>query len=205
MIRTMSTIAEVPRARTRDDIPEHYTWNLSDIYPNWESWEAALKEFEASLAGYAELKGTLAQGPSRLLKAFRLEDELGQLSYKLWYYAGLSYDQDQRDNAANARRQRVQILFAKAEEARSWFTPELLRIPLETARGWMDAPAELAVYRFAVERLYHQQEHVLDEQGERLMSFAGRFNSVPYDSYSALTTADVKFPSLTLSNGTIST
>src|SRR2546423_2747211 len=166
MIVTMSTIAEVPRARTRDDIPEHYTWNLSDIYPSWESWEAALKEFEGSLAGYAELKGTLAQGASRLLNAFRLEDELGQLSYKLWYYAGLSYDQDQRDNAANARRQRVQILFAKAEEARSWFAPEVLAIPLETVRGWMAANPALSVYRFAIERLYHQQEHALDEKGE---------------------------------------
>jgi len=66
MIRTMSTIAEVPRARTREDIPEHYTWNLSDIYPDWDRWEEALKQFEASLGGYAELKGTLAQDPGRL-------------------------------------------------------------------------------------------------------------------------------------------
>ena len=201
MIRTMSTIAEVPRARTREDIPEHYTWNLSDIYPDWERWEEALKQFEASLGGYSELKGTLAQDPGRLLKAFRFEDELGQLSYKLWYYAGLSYDQDQRDNAANARRQRVQILFAKAEEARSWFTPELLRIPLETARAWMNANPELAVYRFAIERLYHQQEHVLDEKGEHLLSLSTRFAATPHDTHSMLSTADVKHPTITLHNG----
>ena len=102
-----------------------------------ESWEAALKEFEGSLAGYAELKGTLAQGASRLLKAFRLEDELGQLSYKLWYYAGLSYDQDQRDNHINGRRQQVQILFAKAQQASAWFNPELLKIPLPTIQQWI--------------------------------------------------------------------
>src|SRR5918999_383857 len=122
------------RTRGRDEIPEAFTWNLSDIYPSWSEWEAGLGEFERMLSGYAELRGTLGQGPERLLKAFRLGDDLGQLSYKLWYYAGLTHDQDQRDNAANARRQRVQILFAKAAEARSWFTPELLRIPLETAR-----------------------------------------------------------------------
>ena len=104
---------EEPRARTREEIPEHFTWKLSDIYPDWETWEAGLKEFETKLAGYADLKGTLAQGGDGLLKAFKLDDDLGQLSYKLWYYAGLTYDQDQRDNAANARRQRVQILFEK--------------------------------------------------------------------------------------------
>ena len=43
----------------------------------------------------------------------------------------------------------------------------------------MAADPELAVYRFAIESLFHEQEHVLDEQGERLLSYAGRFNSVP--------------------------
>ena len=95
----------------------------------------------------------------------------------------------------------MQILFAKAEEARSWFTPELLRIPLETARAWMDANADLAVYRFAIERLYHQQEHVLDEKGEHLLSLASRFASTPHDTHSMLSTADVKHPTITLHDG----
>ena len=140
-----------PRTRTREQIPEAFTWNLADIYASWDEWEAGLSDFERKLAGYAELRGTLAQGPERLLKALHLEDDLGQLSYKLWHYASLTYDQDQRDNSANARRQRVQILFAKASEAKSWFTPELLRIPLATVRGWMQSNPELATYRFAIE------------------------------------------------------
>ncbi|HXH23632.1 MAG TPA: M3 family oligoendopeptidase, partial [Vicinamibacterales bacterium] len=41
----------------------------------------------------------------------------------------------------------------------------------------------------------------LDEKGERLLSYAGRFNSVPYDSYAALTTADMKFPTITTAGG----
>jgi oligoendopeptidase F len=191
-----------PRARTREEIPESFTWKLSDIYPDWDTWERGLEEFEAKLTGYAELKGTLAQGGGRLLKAFTLDDDLGQLSYKLWYYAGLTYDQDQRDNAANARRQRVQILFAKAEAARSWFAPELLTTPLETVRGWMKALPDLAVYRFAIERLYHQQEHVLDEKGEHLLSLATRFAGTPHDVHSMLSTADVKHPTVTLHDGT---
>jgi oligoendopeptidase F len=128
-------------------------------------------------------------------------DAMGALSYRVWYFAALHYDEDQRNNEINARRQQVQILFAKQQQASSWFNPELLGIPIETVRGWLDANRELAVYRFAIESLFHEQEHVLDEPGERLMSYAGRFNSVPHDSYSALTTADVKFPSIVLSDG----
>ena len=29
-----------PRERTREEIPEAFTWNLSDIYPSWNEWEA---------------------------------------------------------------------------------------------------------------------------------------------------------------------
>ncbi|MSO55783.1 MAG: oligoendopeptidase F [Acidobacteria bacterium] len=198
---TTETAAQLPQVRTRGEIPEAFTWNLSDIYPNWDAWEAALKEFETRLSGYAGLKGTLARSAGRLVEAFKLEDDLGQLSYKLWYYAGLSYDQDQRDNGANARRQRVQILFAKAEEARSWFTPELLGIPLESVRGWMAGDPALAVYRFAIERLYHQQEHVLDEKGEHLLSLSSRFATTPHDTHSMLSTADVKHPTIALHDG----
>ena len=198
----MTTESPVAPTRTRENIPEAFTWNLSDIYPSWNEWESGLSDFERKLAGYSELRGTLAQSPDRLLAAFRLDDDLGQLSYKLWYYAGLTYDQDQRDNSSNARRQKVQILFAKAAEARSWFTPELLRIPLEAVRRWMDGNPELAVYRFAIERIYHQQEHVLDEKGEHLLSLASRFGDVPHDVHSMLANADIKHPVITLHDGT---
>src|SRR6188474_246155 len=158
------------RSRRRDEVPDHFKWNLADIFPNWEAWEAAYKELEAGIARYAALKGTLAGGPDCLLTAFRLSEELGQLAYRVWYYPSLQYDEDQRDNTINARRQQVQILFAKWKQADSWFSPELLQIPINTVRAWMLTEEKLKVYRFAVENLYRQQEHVLDDAGERLMS-----------------------------------
>src|SRR5438874_1183551 len=131
----------------------------------------------------------------------RLSDDIGQLTYKVWYFASLKYDEDQRDNAINARRQQVQILFAKANQASAWFNPELLKIPLQTVQQWMSERAELAVYRFALEDLYRQQEHVLDDKGEHLLSLSSRFASSPHDGYAALSTADVRHPRITLSSG----
>jgi oligoendopeptidase F len=119
----------------------------------------------------------------------------------VWYYPSLQYDEDQRDNAINAKRQQVQILFARLSQAESWFNPELLAIPLQMVRKWMDHSASLRVYRFAIENLYRQQEHVLDEAGEKLMSLASRLAAAPNDAYWALSTADAKFPTITLSNG----
>ena len=193
-----------PHARAlpaRDEIPERYKWDLSSICRDWEAWEQDYRTLAAGIDAFKGFQGTLAGGPEALLAAFRLMDEIGALSYRVWYYASLQYDEDQRNNAINSRRQQVQILFARQAQASAWFNPELLAIPLAAIRGWMDADAELAVYRFAVESLFHEQEHVLDEQGERLLSYSGRFNSAPYDSYAALTTADMTFPEIELSTG----
>ena len=189
------------RSRRREEIPDKFKWNLGDIYPDWETWEAAYKQLEAGIARYAAFKGTLAHGPDRLLAAFRLSEELGQLAYRVWYFPSLRYDEDQRDNTVNAKRQQVQILFAQLEQARSWFNPELLRIPLETVRQWMKELEPLRLYTFAIEDLYRQQEHVLDEAGEKLMSLSSRLASAPNEAYWALSTADAKFPTITLSNG----
>src|SRR6267378_4372644 len=202
--RPMTSPAETAPAlqlRERSDIDARFKWDLTHIFPGWAEWQAAFDELQVKIGAYAALQGTLAQGADRLLAAMQLSDEIGQLTYRVWYFAGLKYDEDQRDNQINARRQQVQILFAKANQASAWFNPELLKIPLPQVQQWMAANPELAVYRFALEDLYRQQEHVLDDKGEHLLSLASRFSSSPYDGYSALSTADVCYPTVRLPSG----
>ena len=188
--------------RERQDIPDRFKWNLSHIFPDWADWQARLRRARAQdrrvrrAAGHAGAGRRPSAGGDEALATTSASS-----TYKVWYFASLKYDEDQRDNQINARRQQVQILFAKASQASAWFNPELLQIPLPTVQQWMDGNAELAVYRFAIEDLYRQQEHVLDEKGEHLLSLASRFSSAPNDAYAALSTADVKFPTITLSTG----
>jgi oligoendopeptidase F len=188
-------------SRARDEIAVEHKWDLKDIYPDWDVWNEARAELERRIGEFAALKGTLAKGPDRVLAAYTLTDQLGQLAYKVFFYPSLKYDEDQRDNQVNARRQQVLALIARWQEATSWFSPELLAIPLQTAREWLDARSDLALYRFAIEEVYRLQEHVLNEQGERLMSLAVRLSGAPGEAYQALSTADAKFPDVTLNTG----
>ena len=195
------TTAAAPRSRNRAEIDDAYKWNLTDIYADWETWERDRARLEAQIADYANLKGTLSHGPDRLLAAFQLNDRLGQLAHKVFYFPLLKYDEDQRDNAVNARRQQVEALMARWQEATSWLNPELLSIPLATVQQWLDQHGDLAVYRFAIEEVFRQQEHVLDERGERLLSLSARLSGAPSDAYMALSAADVQFPAIELSTG----
>ncbi len=185
----------------RADVDPRYTWDLSSIFPSWGAWEAAFTDLEQAIERYRAYEGHLGDGPDTLLAAWRDADALGQLAYRVWYYAILQYDQDQRDNAVNARRQRVQLLVARWQQATSWFNPELLRIPQDTVQAWMAQSPDLALYRFAIEDLFRRQARVLDARGEELMSLASRVAAAPADAYSALSTADAQFRTITLSTG----
>ena len=199
----MASTAPVPPTvvPARESLDPKYTWDLSSIFPDWDTWEASFAELDRGIEKYKGYEGTLSQDGEQLLRALRDRDALGQLSFRVWYYPSLQYDEDQRNNTINARRQRVQLLVAKWQQATSWFNPELLRLPIATVRHWMDELPDLAIYRFAIEEVFRLQEHVLDLQGERLLSLSERLGSVPRDAYAALSTADARFPTITLSSG----
>jgi oligoendopeptidase F len=189
---------DLPR---RDDIDEAYKWDLSDIYPDWEAWEDDFSRTRELMDELVEMKGTLSEGPQHLLEAYQLNDDIGRLSYKLYRYPQLSYDTDQRNNELQAKLQRVQHLFAEFGTKTAWFDPELLSIDEETVMGWIDETPELEKYRFPISEIYRQREHRLDEEGEKLLSYASRFNSMPRETYRSLSTADIEFNKIELSDG----
>ena len=190
--------AELP---SRDDIAEEYKWNLEDIYPNWEAWESDFEYTRELMDDLVSLKGTLSNGPEALLKAQKLNDDIGRLSYKLYRYPHLSYDTDQRNNELQARLQRVQQLFAEFGTKTAWFDPELLDIDRDKVMEWVDETPELEQYRFPISEVYRQREHRLAEEGEKLLSYGSRFNSTPREIYRALSTADIEFNTIELTDG----
>lgn len=196
-----SSIAAKPSTRNRAEIPAEFRWDFSAIYPSWAAWDAAMVDMEARMDAFAKLKGSLAQGPAAVLKAYRDFDDIGKQQYLVYRYPQLQRDVDTRDQAMAGRFQRVGAVFAKFDTATSWFTPELLKVPQPTMEKWIAETPALAPYRFTILDNYRQQKHVLDEAGERLLSLAGQFNRSPQAAYQELSTSDIKFPTIKLADG----
>jgi len=200
LVTALSATAR-PETHQRAEIPAEYKWDFTPIFASWGGWEEGLKQMQVKMDAFAALKGTLAQGPEALLHAFKLNDEIGQLQYRVYSYTTLQRDTDTRDNAVNARLQRVQAVLARFGTATAWFTPELLAIPQTAVEKWIaDTPA-LAPYRFPVMEHYRQAKHVLDEKGERLISLASQLTQVPATTFGELSTSDIKFPQIKLTDG----
>jgi len=200
LLLSVCALTAKPKSLNRDEIADEYKWNFNDIFSNWDEWQKSLDVLSKKMDEIAGLKGTLGKNSDDLLKVLVLSDELNLLAYKVYRYPQLISDTDTRNQEVAAKLQQVQILFARFGTATSWINPEILTIPWETMEKWLDIK-EFAPYRFGMEDLYRQQKHVLDEDMEKLLSFYSQFNSTPRSVYSELSTSDIDFPMVTLSNG----
>lgn len=187
--------------RDRSQIEDKYKWDLSHIYPNWETWDKGMADLERKMSEFESLKGTLAAGPENLFKANKLNDELTALSHLVFRYPELQFALNARDGEAAARLQKVQTLFARFGTATAWLTPEILAIGWDKVSKWLNEYPDLAPYRFPITDTYRKQKHVLSEDKERLLSYFSLLSANPFQTYTALATADIRFRDLTLSDG----
>ena len=186
----------------RASLDQKYTWDLSSIFTSWDAWEQAFTELDRGIEAYKKYEGTLAQGGDQLLRALTDRDALGaaELQGLVLPVAAI------RRGSAQQHHQRAPAARAAADrEVAAGDVVVSARVAEAAARdrAAVDRTATpgLAVYRFAIEEVFRLQEHVLNEQGERLLSLTERLGSVPKDSYAALSTADARFPTITLSTG----
>ncbi len=192
---------DTPGGRTRDEIDAAYKWNLEDIYPGWESWEADIQAFGEDMDALVAMRGTLGDGPEQVLRAYELSDRLGERMYKLYRFPQLHFDLNQKDNEILARLQQVQQVLAEYSARTSWFAPEILTIDQGTMEEWIAGEERLKPYEFPISEVYRNQEHVRSEEGEEILAFGSRFRQSPVSVYQALTTADVEFNTVELSDG----
>jgi oligoendopeptidase F len=136
-----------------------------------------------------------------VLRAYQAFDDIGMLQYRVYRYPQLQRDTDTRNQDVAGKFQRVTALFAKFGTATAWFTPELLQIPQATMERWIRETPGLARYAFTILDDYRKQQHVLDEKGEKLLSFSARFGQTPTAVFQELSTSDIKFPKITLADG----
>jgi oligoendopeptidase F len=189
------------QVKDRNEIPEKYKWDFSLIYPSWEAWEADLQRCEELTDEIAALKGTLAESSENFLKMEQLTDEIGRISYKLYGYSGLQRDTDQSNNELLSRFGQFMGAMQQIDQKFSWIQPEILSIPEETVMGWVDTIPELEQYRFPLSETYRLQKHVLNAEGEQLLSYFGSATSKANQLFGDISNADAKPVNIKLSDG----
>lgn len=199
--QALMLIGAEAQVRERSAIPEQYTWNLADLYPNDEAWETARVRLDREVTAIGQFRGQLAAGPAPLLAC--LEQRAGWFRefQKLASYAGNKSNEDTRVPTYQAMLQQVGQLATKAGTEGSFIEPEIVAMEESVLLRFLDQEPGLQPYRFYLLNVLRRKAHTLSDKEERIVAEAGRMADAPSSIYNVLSDAELPYPEVTLKDG----
>lgn len=179
--------------KNRSQIDNKYKWNLEAMYENEDLWEIDYKKALQLSEEYQNFCGKLGESSTMLLNAYKTKDEIYKLIEKVYVYAHMRKDEDNRVAKYQAMIDRCQGLMAKASASMSFFTPELMSIPENTILSYIDENPALKTYEFAIKSILREKEHVLSADKEKLLAELSEVMGSTKDIFTMLNNADMKF------------
>lgn len=186
---------------TREEVPAERTWDLTTIFESDEAWEEAYDRAAEQIEDFKEYEGTLDQGAEAFQEALEAMLAVSREVSVVYVYSSLKSDQDTGNNTYQAMNNRALSLATNAQEASSWFEPELLALPEEELDGYFEENEDLELYRHQIENITANREHVLSAEIEGLLAGAGEVLDASSQTFSVLNNADIEFPTVTDEDG----
>lgn len=174
----------------RSEVPAGDKWDLSSIYKSNEQWEEELKKLPALTEKVVAFKGKLADSSDSLLGALKALEAAELQLETVYHYASLQHEADEDDSEATDRDGRAMMAYTELQSSISFMDPELLSIPEETLKNWIEMP-EFKDYKRYVEKLLHYNKYTLSEKEERLLSLQMQPAQTPYNAFSVLENVDL--------------
>ncbi|MEL7655766.1 MAG: oligoendopeptidase F [Bacillota bacterium] len=179
--------------KARDQIDQKYKWNIDKMYSDDEQWKSDYKIVEDKAKDFVEYSGKLGDSPQILLEALQKKDNIWLVLEKVYVYARMKKDEDNRVNKYQAMSDKASSLIAKTSSYMSFFTPELLEIPEEKLRGFITSEEGLKLYEHAINDTLREKAHILTKNEENLMAQFSEIAGSTNDIFSMINNADIKF------------
>ena len=187
--------------KQRSEIPDEYKWDIEDMYASDEQWEADLKDGLTLADQLSSYEGRLGEDAQTLLAALKLQGEAWQKLERVFVYARMRRDEDNRVEKYQSMADRAMAALAQASANTAFFTPELLSYEKEDILRMTDELDELKIYRFMLEDTFRQKEHVLSAESENLLAQMSEVTQATSDIFTMLNNADIKFGTITDEDG----
>lgn len=185
----------------RSEVPEKFTWDLSDIFENDAAWQREYEALSGAGAQIAEYKGRLGESAETLLLFLRMNDELDVRLGKLYGYASCSADADTGNSFYQDMRARAMNVLVAVSSACAFASPEIMALPEDTLNLFYTVQPELETYRRSISRIRRRAQHILSPAEETLLAAAGEMADSPDSISSVFRNADLHFPDVEDSRG----
>ncbi|WP_391120505.1 oligoendopeptidase F [Psychrobacillus sp. L3] len=181
---------------TREEVGQHLTWKLEDIFASNDVWENEFKEVSALSQKAASFQGTIGNGADALLAVLTYRDELTGRLRKLYSYAHMRHDQDTANSVYQAMESRIKSLYVKVSTELSFLVPEILSIDEVIIIEYLTKNDDLKVYSQLLEEINKERPHVLSQEQEALLAQFSEIAGASSDTFGKLNNADLEFPSI---------
>ncbi|NLA59860.1 MAG: oligoendopeptidase F [Firmicutes bacterium] len=189
------------RQLTRSEVPVHMTWNLADIFPSVEAWEAEMKAVADLVPTVTKYKGRLHEGPKVLLECLKAQEALHKRLVKVSSYASLNNSADGTSPANQAMAGRASALATRIRAETSFVESEALSLPEGTLERYLEEEPGLEPFRLSIQKLIESKPHRLHPETEMALAALGKVLNAPAMIYGRSRTADMTFEPVEDSKG----
>ena len=189
------------KIKSRNEIDKKYKWNTDDIYKSWDEWQEDIEKMKKLMEEIPTYENKIENSREDFVKLIHLEEKLSRILEKVYLYPYMLKDLDSTNQLVSQKLHEVDFLYADFSVKTSWISPKILEIPKETLEKWIDENDEIKDNKFNLMELYRLKTHVLDKDKEKLLSHFSQYMGAVNDIYDELSTSDIKWNEIELSNG----
>ncbi|HZG73437.1 MAG TPA: oligoendopeptidase F, partial [Chondromyces sp.] len=178
----------------REEIPQKYKWDLTELYSNEDAWRKDYKKIKKLAAQFYKKQGKLGTSDKNLLKAISDYEELSRKFEKVFVYAKLAHDTDLSNPAAQETAGEAESLLAYVNEKTSWFVPELTQLPEKRIKKLLKKEGSGPYKRF-IKEVITGKPHTLPQRTEKILAQLSPLNGIASNVYGMLS-KDLSFPQI---------
>ncbi|HZP12940.1 MAG TPA: oligoendopeptidase F [Nevskiaceae bacterium] len=177
-------------------------WKLTDVYAGAAEWNADATKLESQIKAYGACKGHLGDGVAKFKLCEDLYWDAQKRLSRLQAYSEELLDEDTTKSSSLELSQRFNVLAASAAEVTSFRDPEILKLGKKKIDAYLAADKSLAIDKQPLADILRRAPHTLDANAEQIVATFGLTADIPQSTYTILSTADLPWPTVKLSDGT---
>ncbi|OEF96003.1 oligoendopeptidase F [Desulfuribacillus alkaliarsenatis] len=193
-------MSESDRIQARETIDEQYKWDISSFYKSEEEWRKEFEKVQLLLKEVEQYRGKLNQSSTLFKEFIILREKIIIGMGRLYTYSKMRWDENTKINKIKSMFDQAQNLSTEVERVLSFLEPELLK-DLDTFLRFITTDEKLSEYKRYFAQLKEQQQHILSDKEEKIISEAGAMAQGPENIFSVLSDSDLTFPIIKDDNG----
>jgi oligoendopeptidase F len=187
--------------QARSEVPVEHTWKIEDLFASEADWQAEKDKMNAMIARIDIAAKGWTETPSSMLELLELISDIDLKGSRLMSYANHQSNTDMGNTQFQRMEGEIRTIFVQMNSKLAFLQPDVLALGAEKFAAYLQAEPKLVVYRFGIESILREKDHVLPGDQQRIASLTGLFAGVPGRASGQFNDVELPPAEITLGSG----